>query len=159
MTRWPHNMILKPILNHQGVMNYVQNKFYAPNILLCSMYLIIGRLFQLWVSDCQNTWLMRTLSFPMLNRSYYLTDLETSWIGENSNWITFLGLQNLSSMPATRWDLGYEGRREMLQGAGIDNGQFTFIHLLPICHYPCSLIFKPPENSMTLEGEECKLVT
>ena len=47
MMHWPHSMILKPLMNHQGVVNYVQKKFYAPNVLLHLVYLTIGRLSQL----------------------------------------------------------------------------------------------------------------
>ena len=47
MMHWPHSMILKPLMNHQGVVNYVQKKFYAPNVLLRSVYITIGRLSQL----------------------------------------------------------------------------------------------------------------
>lgn len=53
-------------------------------------------------------------------------------------------------MPSTRGDSGYEGKREMIQGAGIDNGQSHS----PVCYYPYSFIVPHLENSVTHRREK-----
>lgn len=58
-------------------------------------------------------------------------------------------------MPSIRGDSGYEGKREMIQGAGIDNRQSHS----PVCYYPYSFIGLHLELSDTQDGEEGKPVT